>query len=105
MATPEVYARRIHAGSKMTSGLPFDDFRSLLATLNQLDAIAAETASAEFRQAGGDRNSPATVEGVAAWLAGSRGRAMPAVGRPVLAILAHDIDRDMVAPRHPAVEK
>ncbi|MGN6583717.1 MAG: nicotinate-nucleotide--dimethylbenzimidazole phosphoribosyltransferase [Rhizobiaceae bacterium] len=85
----------------MTSGLPFDDFRSLLATLNQLDAIAAETASAEFRQAGGDRNSPATVEGVAAWLAGSRGRAMPAVGRPVLAIFAgnHGVAAEGVSPR------
>ena len=85
----------------MTSGLPFDDFRSLLADLAPVDAAAAVKAAAEFRQAGGDRDSPATLEGIAAWLAGSSGRVVHAVRRPVLAIFAgnHGLAAEGVSPR------
>ncbi|TAM98207.1 MAG: nicotinate-nucleotide--dimethylbenzimidazole phosphoribosyltransferase [Rhizobiaceae bacterium] len=88
----------------MTTGLPFDDFRSLLANLGPVDGNAAETARENFRQTGGDRGSPTTIEGVAAWLAGSSGRAHPSVNRPVLAVFAgnHGIAGEGVSPRPPS---
>jgi nicotinate-nucleotide--dimethylbenzimidazole phosphoribosyltransferase len=85
----------------MTTGLPFDDFRSLLANLSPVDGAAADAAREHFRQAGGDRGSPATIEGLAAWLAGSSGLGRPSVNRPVLAIFAgnHGIAAQGVSPR------
>ena len=84
----------------MTSGLPFDDFRSLLANLSPVNATAADAARENFRQAGGDRASPATIEGIAAWLAGWSGRARPSVSRPILAIFAgnHGVAAQGVSP-------
>jgi nicotinate-nucleotide--dimethylbenzimidazole phosphoribosyltransferase len=85
----------------MTSGLPFDDFRSLLAGLSAVNDMAAGSAREDFRPAGGDRDSPATIEGIAAWLAGWSGNARPSVRRPVLAIFAgnHGVAAEGVSPR------
>lgn len=80
------------------SGLPFDDFRALLAAFQPLDTAAAARVHDDFaRQPAG---SLGRMEEIAAWLAAVTGRA-PAVSRPVVAIFAgnHGIARYGISPR------
>ncbi|MDW6023673.1 nicotinate-nucleotide--dimethylbenzimidazole phosphoribosyltransferase [Mesorhizobium sp. BAC0120] len=82
------------------SGLPFDDFRSLLANLPPLDRSAAVRVRDDFARMDKPARSLGRIEGMAMWLAACTGR-MPAVTRPVVAIFAgnHGAARHGISPR------
>jgi nicotinate-nucleotide--dimethylbenzimidazole phosphoribosyltransferase len=82
------------------SGLPFDDFRALLANLPPVDRAAAALVSDNFARMDKHAGSLGRIEEIAAWLAASTGR-MPAVTRPVVAIFAgnHGVARHGISPR------
>jgi nicotinate-nucleotide--dimethylbenzimidazole phosphoribosyltransferase len=82
------------------SGLPFDDFRALLAGLPPLDEQARHKVRDDFARMDKPENSLGRLEDVAAWLAASTGR-RPAVMRPVVAIFAgnHGIAHHAISPR------
>jgi nicotinate-nucleotide--dimethylbenzimidazole phosphoribosyltransferase len=84
----------------MTSGLPFDDFRALLARLPSPDAVAAEHVRRSFARMDKPAGSLGRLEEIAVWLAASTGRA-PQVLRPVVAVFAgnHGVARQGVSPR------
>jgi nicotinate-nucleotide--dimethylbenzimidazole phosphoribosyltransferase len=67
----------------MTSGLPFDDFRTLAGRLPQGDEAAERRVRSDFAAASG----LGRLEDTAAWLARWSGRA-PAVRRPLVAVFA-----------------
>src|SRR5215204_1684531 len=71
----------------MTSALPFDDFRTLLAQLPPVDATAAAKVRESFARMDKPKNSLGRLEEIAAWLAAATGRA-PQVLRPVVAVFA-----------------
>ena len=54
----------------MTSTLPFDDFRNLLANLPAADTTAEARVRTLFAKADKPRNSLGRIEDIAAWLAG-----------------------------------
>ncbi|TJW81614.1 MAG: nicotinate-nucleotide--dimethylbenzimidazole phosphoribosyltransferase, partial [Mesorhizobium sp.] len=85
----------------MTSALPFDDFRNLLATLPRADTAAEARVRALFAKADKPRGSLGRIEDIAAWLAAWSGRAPPAVNRPLVAIFAgnHGVARHGISPR------
>ncbi len=72
----------------MTSALPFDDFRDLLARLPGPAEDAAARVRDLFVKAGGENRSLGQVEDIAVWLAAWSGRAPPAVNRPLVAVFA-----------------
>ena len=88
----------------MTSGLPFDDFRNLLANLPGPD----EAAVAAVRERDAQLTKPAgalgRLEGLAEWLAAWTGRP-PAVTRPLVAVFAgnHGVVERGVTPFPPSV--
>ncbi len=85
----------------MTSTLPFDDFRDLLARLPGPDEAAAGRVRDLFVKADGENRSLGQVEEVAVWLAAWSGRAPPAVKRPLVAVFAgnHGVARHGVSSR------
>lgn len=85
----------------MTSTLPFDDFRNLLAALPPADTAAETKVRTLFAKADKPRNSLGRIEDIAAWLAAWSGRAPPAVTRPLVAIFAgnHGVTRHGISPR------
>ncbi|TIM78388.1 MAG: nicotinate-nucleotide--dimethylbenzimidazole phosphoribosyltransferase [Mesorhizobium sp.] len=80
---------------------PFDDFRTLLATLAPADAAAETRVRTLFAKADKPKASLGRIEDVAAWLAAWSGRAPPAVNRPLVAIFAgnHGAVRHGISPR------
>ena len=88
----------------MTSGLPFDDFRNLLANLPGPD----EAAVAAVRERDVQLTKPAgalgRLEGIAEWLAAWTGRP-PAVTRPLVAVFAgnHGVVERGITPFPPSV--
>lgn len=88
----------------MTSGLPFDDFRNLLANLPGPD----EAAVAAVRERDAQLTKPAgalgRLENLAEWLAAWSGRP-PAVTRPLVAVFAgnHGVTGQGVTPFPPSV--
>ncbi|RWH41120.1 MAG: nicotinate-nucleotide--dimethylbenzimidazole phosphoribosyltransferase [Mesorhizobium sp.] len=80
---------------------PFDDFRTLLATLPPADAAAETRVRTLFAKADKPKASLGRIEDVAAWLAAWSGRAPPAVNRPLVAIFAgnHGAVRHGISPR------
>ena len=85
----------------MTSALPFDDFRNLLATLPPADAQAEARVRTLFAKTDKPQGSLGRIEDIAAWLAAWSGRAPPAVTRPLVAVFAgnHGITRHAISPR------
>lgn len=85
----------------MTSALPFDDFRNLLATLPAADGNAEATVREVFAKADKPEGSLGRIEDIAAWLAAWTGRARTSVNRPLVAIFAgnHGVARHNVSPR------
>lgn len=85
----------------MTSALPFDDFRDLLANLPPADEAAEARVRSLFARADKPKGSLGRIENIAAWLAAWSGRAPPAVNRPLVAIFAgnHGITRHGISPR------
>ncbi|RVC26253.1 nicotinate-nucleotide--dimethylbenzimidazole phosphoribosyltransferase, partial [Mesorhizobium sp. M7A.F.Ca.AU.002.02.1.1] len=84
----------------MTSALPFDDFRNLLANLPAADTAAETRVRTLFAKAE-PGNSLGRIEDIAAWLAAWSGRAPPAVTRPLMAVFAgnHGVTRHGISPR------
>ena len=84
----------------MTSALPFDDFRTLLASLPPGNEAAAATVRTLFLKAEKPAGSLGRMEDIAAWLARWSGRP-PAVNRPLVAIFAgnHGVARHGISPR------
>lgn len=84
----------------MTSGLPFDDFRALLANLPGPD----EAAIAAVRRRDPFLTKPpgalGKLESIAEWLAAWTGREKPAVTRPLVAVFAgnHGVTKKGVTP-------
>lgn len=85
----------------MTSALPFDDFRNLLANLPSADTVAQNRVRTLFVKADKPKNSLGRIEDIAAWLATWSGRAPPAVTRPLVAVFAgnHGVTRHGISPR------
>lgn len=69
------------------SGLPFDDFRSLIDRLPAVDAAAAVRVGADFSRVDNAMGYLGRIEEIAAWLAACT-RRRPAVQRPVVAVFA-----------------
>lgn len=86
----------------MTTALPFDDIRDLLAKLPEADKDAAERVRTIFSKSGKPKNSLGRVEEIAEWLAAWTGRAPPFVRRPLVAIFAgnHGVARHGIS-SHP----
>jgi nicotinate-nucleotide--dimethylbenzimidazole phosphoribosyltransferase len=72
----------------MTSGLPFDDFRNLLAHLDGPDENAAARVRALYERTGKPKGSLGRLEDIAEWLASWTGRVPPVVNRPLVAVFA-----------------
>jgi nicotinate-nucleotide--dimethylbenzimidazole phosphoribosyltransferase len=70
------------------SGLPFDDFRALVATMPGPDSAAADAVRARDAMLTKPAGSLGRLEEIAAWLAAWQGRAPPAVHRPLVAVFA-----------------
>ena len=85
----------------MTSALPFDDFRTLLANLPAGDDKAGGRVRELFAKAEKPLGSLGRMEDIAAWLATWSGRAPPAINRPLVAIFAgtHGVARRGISPR------
>jgi nicotinate-nucleotide--dimethylbenzimidazole phosphoribosyltransferase len=85
----------------MTSVLPFNDFRNLLASLPPADTAAEARVRALFAKADKPKSSLGRIEDIAAWLAAWSGRAPLAVTRPLVAIFAgnHGLTRHGISPR------
>ncbi len=83
----------------MTSGLPFDDFRTLLKNLPGPDEAAVAAVRERDAQLTKPAGSLGRLEEIAEWLAAWTGRA-PAVTRPLVAVFAgnHGVVNQGVAP-------
>ncbi|QPC88005.1 nicotinate-nucleotide--dimethylbenzimidazole phosphoribosyltransferase [Mesorhizobium sp. NBSH29] len=71
-----------------TSGLPFDDFRTLLAGVEGPDQGAAARVRALYAATGKPKGSLGRLEDIAEWLAEWTGRAPPVINKPLVAIFA-----------------
>ena len=72
----------------MTTGLPFDDVRNLLATMPQRDEAAVAKLRARDAQLTKPPGALGRLEEIAEWLAGWQGRESPRVERAVVAVFA-----------------
>ena len=83
----------------MTTGLPFDDFRSLLASLPGPNEVAVAAVNERDAQLTKPPGSLGRLEEIARWLAAWQGHA-PAVTRPLVAIFAgtHGVVAQGVSP-------
>jgi nicotinate-nucleotide--dimethylbenzimidazole phosphoribosyltransferase len=70
------------------TGLPFDDFRALVAQMPGPDEAAAAKVRARDAVLTKPPGSLGRLEEIAAWLAAWQGRAPPAVDRPLVAVFA-----------------
>jgi nicotinate-nucleotide--dimethylbenzimidazole phosphoribosyltransferase len=70
------------------SGLPFDDFRALVASMPGPDSAAADAVRARDATLTKPAGSLGRLEEIAAWVAAWQGRAPPAVNRPLVAVFA-----------------
>jgi nicotinate-nucleotide--dimethylbenzimidazole phosphoribosyltransferase len=88
------------------SGLPFDDFRNLIANLPGPDSMALAAARDRDAQLTKPLGSLGRMEEIAFWLAAWTGR-KPAVNRPLVAIFAgnHGVTKQKITPYPPEVTK
>jgi nicotinate-nucleotide--dimethylbenzimidazole phosphoribosyltransferase len=107
---PDRYLAVMQHPVPTASGLPFDDFRALLAGLPPLDEPARQRVRDDFARMDKPAGSLGRLEDTAGWLAATTGR-RPAVMRPVVAIFAgnhgiahHPISARPVAATQRAVE-
>lgn len=84
----------------MTSALPFDDFRNLIANLPPMDTSAGDRVRALFAKTDKPKGSLGRMEDIAAWLAAVSGKAPPAINRPLVAVFAgnHGVTRQGISP-------
>ena len=87
------------------TGLPFDDFRALVATMPGPDTAAEGAVRARDAVLTKPAGSLGKLEQIAAWLAAWQGRARPAVNRPLVAVFAgnHGVAARGVSAYPPAV--
>ena len=87
------------------TGLPFDDFRALVATMPGPDTAAEAAVRARDAVLTKPAGSLGKLEQIAAWLAAWQGRARPAVNRPLVAVFAgnHGVAARGVSAYPPAV--
>ncbi|WP_315920036.1 nicotinate-nucleotide--dimethylbenzimidazole phosphoribosyltransferase [Mesorhizobium sp. SP-1A] len=85
----------------MTSALPFDDIRRLVAEMPAADQRAERSVRELFGSIRKPEGSLGRIEDIAAWLAAWSGRAPPVVARPLVAIFAgnHGVARHGISPR------
>ncbi|WP_137158103.1 nicotinate-nucleotide--dimethylbenzimidazole phosphoribosyltransferase [Rhizobium sp. FKL33] len=88
------------------SGLPFDDFRNLIANLPGPDSMALVAARDRDSQLTKPLGSLGRLEEIAYWLAAWTGR-KPSVNRPLVAIFAgnHGVTKQKITPYPPEVTK
>jgi nicotinate-nucleotide--dimethylbenzimidazole phosphoribosyltransferase len=88
------------------SGLPFDDFRNLIANLPGPDSLALASARDRDSQLTKPMGSLGRMEEIAFWLAAWTGR-KPAVNRPLVAIFAgnHGVTKQKITPYPAEVTK
>lgn len=88
------------------SGLPFDDFRNLIANLPGPDSMALAAARDRDSQLTKPLGSLGRLEEIACWLAAWTGR-KPSVNRPLVAIFAgnHGVTKQKITPYPPEVTK
>ena len=72
----------------MTTGMPFDDIRALLATMPEVDTEAVAQTRARDRELTKPPGSLGRLEEIVEWLAGWQQRHPPKVERPVVAVFA-----------------
>mgnify|MGYP001092220329 CR=1 FL=1 len=84
----------------MTSGLPFDDLRLLIASMPGPDLTAVEAVRKRDRMLTKPPGALGRLEEIAEWLAAWTGRERPQVTRPLVAIFAgnHGVTRQGVSP-------
>ncbi|AMJ59284.1 nicotinate-nucleotide--dimethylbenzimidazole phosphoribosyltransferase [Bosea sp. PAMC 26642] len=70
------------------SGLPFDDIRTLLATMPGPDMAAANAVRARDKELTKPAGSLGRMEEIAEWLAAWQGKAQPRVDRPLVCVFA-----------------
>lgn len=85
----------------MTSALPFDDFRNLIANLPPVNSSAGDRVRTLFAKADKSTGSLGRIEDIAAWLSAASGKAPPAIHRPLVAVFAgnHGVTRQGISPR------
>ncbi|WP_421849655.1 nicotinate-nucleotide--dimethylbenzimidazole phosphoribosyltransferase [Oricola sp.] len=88
----------------MTSGLPFDDIRNLIASMPEGDEAAADAVRARDAQLTKPAGALGRLEEIAIWLARWTGRP-PAVTRPLVAVFAgnHGVVENAITPFPPSV--
>jgi nicotinate-nucleotide--dimethylbenzimidazole phosphoribosyltransferase len=84
----------------VTSGLPFDDIRSLLNSMPGPDLAAVEAVRKRDRMLTKPPGALGRLEEIAEWLAAWTGRERPQVTRPLVAVFAgnHGVTRQGVSP-------
>jgi nicotinate-nucleotide--dimethylbenzimidazole phosphoribosyltransferase len=89
------------------SGLPFDDFRALIAKMPGPDSDAAAKVRAREATLTKPAGSLGRLEEIAEWLAAWQGRAPPSVSRPLVAVFAgnHGVAARGVSAYPPAVTR
>lgn len=70
------------------SGLPFDDFRALVAKMPGPDLAASEAVRTRDATLTKPAGSLGRLEAIVAWLAAWQGRAVPSINRPLVAVFA-----------------
>ena len=70
------------------SALPFDDIRSLIATMPEADGEARAAVKARDATLLKPAGALGRLEGIAEWMAGWQGKATPTVARPLVAVFA-----------------
>jgi nicotinate-nucleotide--dimethylbenzimidazole phosphoribosyltransferase len=96
----------------MTTGLPFDDVRELIARMPDADEAARASTRAILERAGAEHGRLGRLEHIAVWLSAWSGRSPPAIRRPLVAIFAgnhgiaatHGISRRSASATAEAVE-
>ncbi len=74
--------------SRSATGLPFDDFRALIAQMPERDEAAVAVIRARDAELTKPAGSLGRMEQLVEWLGGWQGAARPAVNRPLVAIFA-----------------
>ena len=84
----------------MSSGLPFDDIRALVARMPALDAEAAASIRARDLELTKPPGSLGRLEDLAAWLGAVQGKATPTLDRPQMVVFAgnHGVTARGVSP-------
>jgi nicotinate-nucleotide--dimethylbenzimidazole phosphoribosyltransferase len=77
-----------HKSQQMTTGLPFDDVRNLLATMPQADKAAAAAVASRDARLTKPPGALGRLEDIVRWLAAWQGRSTPRVERTVVAVFA-----------------